>query len=499
MHRGETPQMGDVDQVELCTVGIDVGSATYHLMFARIRLERLTQRLSTRFEVVERTVVWTSPVEFTPYVEGGATIDADAVALKVRSWHLEAGITRDAIDSGAVILTGTALARNNAEALAGHLAADAGRFVCATAGDHLEAVLAAHGSGAVDLSLRSGRRVICLDIGGGTTKLAAVVDGEVVSTAAVSVGSRLLAWDPERRLTRVEPTCAPAARQAGLRVDLGAVFTRRDAESLCAVLARRVVDQVVGLGGAEESLLATAPFSPPEKPFSIVISGGVGEYMYRSDVADHGDLGAPLACAVLDALDARGLRPCVQAGGERMRATVVGASQFTTQVSGSTIYLPSMVDLPVHDLPVACVELPPAEPLDADGVATAARVAMRASADQAARRGACAIALRWSGPPSYQRLRATAEGLRAAIREIADLHMVVLVVDSDLGASLGRILVDELGVTGSSLLCLDTITVGPLDYVDVGAPVGPSNLVPVVIKSLLFAASDGRAALDRSA
>src|SRR6266508_3049683 len=52
------------DNVELTTVGIDIGSSTSHLMFARVHLQRLSTALSSRFVVVERKILWQSPIYF---------------------------------------------------------------------------------------------------------------------------------------------------------------------------------------------------------------------------------------------------------------------------------------------------------------------------------------------------------------------------------------------------------------------------------------------------
>ena len=54
------------DNVELTTVGIDIGSSTSHLMFARVHLQRLGTALSSRFVVVGRKVLWKSPILLTP-------------------------------------------------------------------------------------------------------------------------------------------------------------------------------------------------------------------------------------------------------------------------------------------------------------------------------------------------------------------------------------------------------------------------------------------------
>src|SRR5512134_3808084 len=106
------------ENVELTTVGIDIGSSTSHLMFARVHLQRKTQLLSSEFVVVRREVLWRSPILFTPFLPD-FTIDAARLRAFIASAHEAAGIAPAAVDSGAVILTGEAIKRRNAEAIAG--------------------------------------------------------------------------------------------------------------------------------------------------------------------------------------------------------------------------------------------------------------------------------------------------------------------------------------------------------------------------------------------
>ena len=51
------------DEIVLVSVGVDIGSSTSHLVFSRLRLERL----DTRYVVAERTVLLESEVLLTPY------------------------------------------------------------------------------------------------------------------------------------------------------------------------------------------------------------------------------------------------------------------------------------------------------------------------------------------------------------------------------------------------------------------------------------------------
>src|SRR6202035_1840910 len=96
------------DTVELRTVGIDIGSSTSHLLFARVVLKRQAQSLSSRFVVIDRQVIWRSPIMLTPFLPDG-TIDAKALGAFIEKSYREAGLTRAEIDSGAVILTGEAI------------------------------------------------------------------------------------------------------------------------------------------------------------------------------------------------------------------------------------------------------------------------------------------------------------------------------------------------------------------------------------------------------
>lgn len=484
---------GDVDRVEIVTVGIDVGSATYHSSFSRVVMRRRTVDLSTRYDVVHRQQLWASPVSLTPYLGIGDAIDAAEVAATVASGYRLAGLTPDRIDSGAVLLTGTALERGNARALAERLASDAGRFVCAAAGHHLEAVLAAHGSGAVALSL-GGPPVVSVDVGGGTAKLALAAGGQVRATAAVAAGARLVAWDGRGRLRRIEASIRPVAAGLGIPLELGRPLPPGAAEALATRLAGAIVDQLrlgggTGASGAGGDLLLTDPFPAPCGDFLLVVSGGVAEFLDRRDPPSTGDLGPHLAAALAAALDREGLAGHRRPAAERIRATVIGASQHSTQVTGSTIRLADPAVLPLHDVPVLRPQLALGPTVDAGEVADAVRRAA-AGRPEAVRPGrAVAVALAWSGAPAHPRLRAVADGLHAARRDVlAAATPLVVTVDHDLAATLGRLLVEEVGADADEIVCLDNLDVGDLDHLDIGRPAPPAGVVPVVVKSLLFAA-----------
>src|SRR5580704_15392333 len=203
------------ETVELRTVGIDIGSSTSHLLFARVTLKRQSQGLSSRFVVVDRQVLWRSPIMLTPFLADG-TIDAKALEHFVHHAYHDAGLRRSDVDSGAVILTGEAIKRKNARAIDEIFAEESGKFVCATAGHKLESILAAHGSGATALSRRRGACGLHVDVGGGTTKLALIDKGEIISVAAFAVGGRLVARDAAGAWTRVDNSAQLVAGELGI-------------------------------------------------------------------------------------------------------------------------------------------------------------------------------------------------------------------------------------------------------------------------------------------
>jgi ethanolamine utilization protein EutA len=317
----------NADNVELTTVGIDVGSSTSHLMFARVHLQRLTTALSSRFVVVGREVLWRSPILLTPYVSDN-TIDVSQLATFFDAAFVEAKLTRDQIDSGAVILTGEALKRNNAEAITHLFAAESGKFVCASAGHHMECAMAAHGSGAAALSRKEKTAVVNIDIGGGTTKLAIVDKGNIVATAAVEVGGRLIAFDENNKIVRLEGPALRHPQKAGVEVALGKVLTEADKQKIVDTMLN-VMLEVLGQGtleGLTEELMVTEALPHEPKPTLITFSGGVAEYIFERETGDRQDLGRLLGQSIVKAIKDKRIKARVVDPGQGIRAIVIGAS-----------------------------------------------------------------------------------------------------------------------------------------------------------------------------
>ncbi len=473
------------ENVELATVGIDIGSSTSHLLFAKVVLQRQTQGLSSRFTVIDRQIVWRSPIMLTPFLADG-TIDAHRLGHFIHDAYRAAGFKRHQIDSGAVILTGEAIKRKNARAIDELFASEAGKFVCATAGHRLECRLAAHGSGAVRLSRERGQPILHVDIGGGTTKLALIDKGVIVGEAAFAVGGRLIATDADGTWSRVDDSARLVAEALGLSTDPHSLADEAVRQRIARRLAEIAADYITGTPrdklGAALALTDDCPHTI--MPAALTFSGGVAEYIFGHEAGDYGDIARPLATELARELGRR-TELTLTDPGQRIRATVIGASQFTVQVSGKTIYLPDADVLPVHNVPVVHIGLDLHDDVDVAAMADAIRAGIaRMDLDPGSR---MAIAFSWHGDPEYTRLKAAGTAIVQALASQDSRELLVLMIDGDVGRSLGHLLQHELNLS-RKLVSIDGVQLQELDFVDIGALISPPGVVPVVIKSLLFSA-----------
>lgn len=454
------------DRISVLTVGVDIGSSTSHLIFSRIVLERL----DSRYVVVLRENLYESGILLTPYKPGEANdIDADVLAEFIERQYQAAGLQRESIDTGALILTGVAAGRRNARAIGDLFAREAGRMVAVSAGDRLETIIAAHGSGAVARSRRGRATVMNIDIGGGTSKIAICAEGKVIAQTAVDVGARLIVLDASGRIERVE-----AAAHGEFKV--GDVPDCARMRAFANLMANRLEQAIRGVSDGVQI-------------DDVMVSGGVAEYLYRREKSAFGDLGIMLAAAIRERLEAWG--PRIESPDQGIRATVIGASQYTTQLSGSTIYVSPLGILPLRNVPVIAPDIAlDREVIDAGAVSTAIRAALLAFALVD---GDVPVALfaPWRGPATFSRLDAFCRGVCDGMASVlAKGHPLVLAGDGDVGGLIGVHFHEELGLT-HSVVSIDSLELREFDYIDIGAMLDLSGAVPVVIKSLLFERKSG--------
>src|SRR6516162_1368763 len=472
------------DNVALTTVGIDIGSSGTQVIFSRVHLRRLAEDLTSRYYVVAREALFQSQVALTPY-QNEERIDDLKVGTMIDDAYVAAGLPPDKIDTGVVILTGEALRRENAQRIAAILSENGGEFVTATAGHHMEAMLAAYGSGAARVSSDQTKRILNVDIGGGTTKLGLVENGKVIATAAIHIGGRLQVIE-QGRIVRLDPAGKHHAARAGFAWQRGDIVEVDDLQKVADAMADALVAAIRArpLPPDIARLYLTDPIAELGRTDAVMFSGGVAEYVYNREDRDFGDLGRRLGGAIRARIDSGALPWPVLPAGECIRATALGASEYSVQLSGNTSYIsaPGRL-LPRRNLQVLLPTC--AETIDPDALARAIRNHMTAF-DVADTERDIALALRWSGLPSYPRLAAFAEGIRRGLAErIAKKLPLYIMLDGDVAQTLGHLLRDELHIA-SDLLVIDGVVLWDFDYIDLGRIRMPSYTVPVTIKSLVF-------------
>lgn len=473
------------DEIRLVSVGVDIGSATTHLVLSRIVLERR----DNRYVVTEREVTHESDVLLTPYRTQdavGDTLDGDALRAFFDEQHAVAGVRPEEIDTGALIMTGVAVRRHNARIIADVFSQLAGRFVSVSAGDTLETQLSAFGSGAVARSARDRSRTMNVDIGGGTAKIAVCVDGEVEASTAIDVGARILAFDAHGRVTRIEEAARRLAEEAGLALAMGEVPDEAGLSRLVDLMADHLFAAMQGgrPAGTTAGLLRLDPLPSGPAPDEFSFSGGVAEYVYERNHGFHGDLGPRFAAAIRQRVDGWG--PELRVAEQGIRATVVGASQYTVQVSGTTIFVEPTSVLPLRNVPVLTPQLPmDREELDAGDIAAAVLEALR-HFDSMPRDQPVALCYRWQGSATFGRLDAFCRGVAAGMSEHTNAGVpLVLVGEGDVGGLIGIHVHQELGLP-IPVISVDGLALQAFDFIDIGELLATSGAVPVVIKSLVF-------------
>nr|WP_245397208.1 ethanolamine ammonia-lyase reactivating factor EutA [Citrobacter rodentium] len=458
------------------SVGIDIGTTTTQVIFSRLELvNRAAVSQVPRYEFIKREISWQSPVFFTPVDKQGGLQETELKSL-ILAQYQAAGITPESVDSGAIIITGESAKTRNARPAVLALSQSLGDFVVASAGPHLESVIAGHGAGAQTLSEQRMCRVLNIDIGGGTSNYALFDAGKVSGTACLNVGGRLLETDGQGRVVY--------AHQPGKKIVAALFGEGTDPRALSAAQLARVAQQMAELiveivegapSALAQELMQTALLPAGAKPEVITLSGGVGE-CYRHLPADpfcFNDIGPLLATALHEHPRLREMR--VQFPAQTVRATVIGAGAHTLSLSGSTIWLEG-VQLPLRNLPVAI-------PQEEGDLATAWQQALL-QLDLDPQTDAYVLALPASLPVRYAALLSVIDALTAFVARFPNPHPLLVVAGQDFGKALGMLLRPQLQQL--PLAVIDEVIVRAGDYIDIGTPLFGGSVVPVTVKSLAF-------------
>jgi ethanolamine utilization protein EutA len=475
-HHGHDHGDGAGPHTHLTSVGIDIGSSTSHLMFSELRIgyPSLHQRKPV---VLERNVIARSRILLTPFT-GDWNIEAGPLQALVDATFKEAGLTREQIDTGAVIITGEAARRDNAAKIAELFADESGRFVCATAGPTLETVMAAYGSGAVVKSHEEGLTLMNIDLGGGTTKVSVIEGGRIKETTAINIGARLVAYEGTGTITRLEKGGRRFLDDLGHKLQIGDKMDEKLRARMAVRMARALFEALADRTAPWNDFFVTSPLQNIPKVDGILFSGGVSEYVYDREASVFGDLGLYLGREVRNEAERRGFT--VLDAGEGIRATVIGASQYTVQLSGETIHVPPAAKLPVRNLRVFVVRVDWEAPVAERTLSAIMRTLQSRDPEVCG----SPFVLAFSSPPflGYGAAQDLGKGIGQALGKLsAEDRPEVLIFEQNVGRVVGGVLSSQW-----SLPCIDEVSVSELDFVDVGEVVPEEGFVPVVVKSLAF-------------
>ena len=448
----------------LLSVGLDVGTTSTQMIVSKLRVENQASSFAVpKLQITDREIQYKSPVHFTPLLDE-SHVDGEKLRQLVDREYAAAGITRENVDTGAVIITGETSRKENARAVLSALSDLAGDFVVATAGPDLESVLAARGAGAVDFAQQTGKTVLHMDIGGGTSNLAWIGENGVMSTDCLNVGGRLIKFDENCRISYLSP-----ALNELCKLEIGERVTP-DQLLPVAQLLTQGLEMAAGLRQPTELLEKLMTKEVLERRFPmgradvISFSGGVADCIRQEmDWREFGDLGPILGKAIAGSALCRGE---YRLGREPIRATVIGAGCHSAQLSGSTVFYRG-VSLPMKNLPTAAVE---AEQPTAEQI----RQALSRQEGEAV-----VLALPGISSPHYEQVAALADAVAAGFEG----RPVLVALRQDMAKALGHAL--ALRLPGEKpILCIDSIHLTADSYLDVGAPIGPA--LPVVVKTLIL-------------
>lgn len=470
----------------ILSVGVDIGTSTTQLIFSRLTMKnRAGGSAVPRIQIVSKEVVYQSRIYFTP-LKSASEIDADAVVRLVREEYRAAGVSPEEVSTGAVIITGETARKQNAASVLKALSDLAGDFVVAAAGPDLESVLAARGAGVDGLSEKQRVPVANLDVGGGTSNIAVYERGALAGVCCLDIGGRLIQVG-QGRITYIFPKIEALARAHGISLRVGGPADEGTLRKVCGLMAGQLAQalHLESQDGGHAGMYTNSgkPLPPDVRPGALSFTGGVADCVYEEgtgDVFRYGDIGVLLGQAIR-AYPALAAVPLLRAA-ETIRATVVGAGMHTTEVSGSTIRY-ARGRLPVKNIPILKISEEEEASLEAFTASIRRQLPLYQTEGRA---GPVAIAFHGGKRTGFQEIQALAAAVIAGAEELIDGDCpLILVVQADIGKVLGNAVSARLGPR-KDVICIDGIRTFSGDYIDIGEPVADGQVVPVVIKTLIF-------------
>ncbi|KAJ81634.1 ethanolamine utilization protein EutA [Enterococcus faecalis] len=468
----------------LLTVGIDLGASTTQLVLSELTVENFASAFTVpRISISDKKVIYRSDIIFTPLLNQ-SEIDAEPIKAFVAEQYRQAGIHKQDIQMGAVIITGETARKSNANNVLRALSGYAGDFVVATAGPDLESIIAGKGAGAQTYSETKRKPVVNLDIGGGTTNLAVFKDGEVIDTACFDIGGRLIKLDQQQKITYIAPKIQEIINKKGLTLHLGDQATEQNLLPIISELVA-VLENSIGLGTQSpfyQLLVTNHPLRKGEELPIVTFSGGVADCLNTTstNLFKYGDIGLLLGKYLRKSLIFSEKE--VLESAETIRATVVGAGSHTAEISGSTIAYREQI-LPVKNIPILKLAQ---EDETLTVTELGQRIQEKLNWHRIEETPQIALAIRGMSNPTFADIQRYGQGIVEGLASlVAEQIPIIVMVDEDMAKALGHALSAHLP-KDYPFICLDSVKVENGDYVDIGLPVAEGAVLPVIVKTLVF-------------
>ncbi len=472
----------EINEIEILSVGVDVGSSTSHLVFSNLLLKRDQRSVTRRFNIQQRNIIYEGRIIHTPLLDD-KTIDIVSLLDFFKEEYKRAGIDPADIKTGAVIVTGESARKQNARQIAEALSNDAGKFVAATAGPNFESLIAALGSGAAARSKDDNKTILSCDIGGGTSNIAVSRNGETFATSCISVGGRLLGVDSNRKIWRIDEPAAMVMKDLGLTYQIGDTIPKGDIERIAEKLAELLFEVMTGPAASPlaRQLMLTPDLNFPNRIDAYSFSGGVAELMYGG-LNNFDDIGHILADKI-KLLEPELKAPVIELP-NKIRATVIGAGAYSLSISGCSGFKDDHLSFPIRNVPVIRVDIDQSK-LSTEHVTSQINASFRRFD---LKEGEEIIALYFKDPVrvSYPQLELFARSIeRALVNTIRKKLPVILIFETDIACSVGNVIRRETQLQ-TNLLSLDELMLQEGDWVDIGEPLVGGQVFPVTVKSLVF-------------
>ncbi|MFT8348708.1 ethanolamine ammonia-lyase reactivating factor EutA [Clostridium saccharoperbutylacetonicum] len=463
---------------EIYSIGVDIGTSTTEVIVSKLKIKKILGSSLIKETVIEgKEIVYRSPIVFTPLCNE-TTIDFIKVKDIVSNAINESLLEKEKIYTGAVIITGETARKENAMEVTNNLSEYLGDFVVATAGPKLEALLAGFGSGASDMSRKLNRRIMNLDIGGGTTNVAIFNCGECEQTFALDIGGRLIKFNDEGQIIYISKRIEFLIKSLDINLQLGEKPELEALKLICGKLAESLLEVccLKEINQSTKRLLISEGFEEVKVDY-MSFSGGVGEYVGKvnenisfNEVLKHNDIGKLLGNTISEMF--QDYKEMLLAPKEKIRATVIGAGNHSLTISGSTIAFDKSV-LPLKNIPIL-------KPLYDNGNLNDIYVQGIKKLD-IYEDTPIAVSLKGPKSPTYEETKLIGQEIIKLFKKING--PIIVVLENDFAKALGQIISLNLEEK-REVICIDKISTSNGDYIDIGLPIG--DAIPVVIKTLIY-------------